>query len=65
MLKDFLCLFISAFHKTVKIGGQEYNLQLIDTAGQVRYYNYTGESFQDDFPVILKLLNNGDCLGFF
>ena len=27
--------FISAFHKTVKIGGQEYALQLIDTAGQV------------------------------
>ena len=31
---------ISAFSKTVKVRGQEYQLELVDTAGQVKYNDY-------------------------
>lgn len=31
----YLVMLVSAFNKTMKMKGQEYSLQLVDTAGQV------------------------------
>lgn len=41
-LPCFSCSFsfcLSAFQKSIKVGGQEYALQLVDTAGQVRKFD--------------------------
>lgn len=45
----------SAFHKTVKLKGQEYDLKLVDTAGQVSVV-YIEPCFQ--FTHIPSLANN-------
>jgi len=40
-------LFVLAFTKLITVNGQEYHLQLVDTAGQVSYL-----SFFDSFLII-------------